>query len=183
MIQAENAENGKQEDDIDPDLCDEDGNFDEISANAKAMRSFKLKEQSLRCPELEDNPVFKRLRHRLIKYYLEAEHYRKLGPNAKQIELKARLGIDWSYTERLFHCLKVMLREVINTEDKANQTHYLKKTYEWFLKQQIAVGLVDPDEQAKENDFMNPKMVEAKKQALREKEDAGRMNLLDEVKH
>ena len=61
------------------------------------------------------------------------------------MEMKARLGIDFSYTQRLFGCLKNMLREVINSDDKANQEYYLKRTYEWFLKQQIAVGLVDPE--------------------------------------
>jgi hypothetical protein len=34
--------------------------------------------------------------------------------------MKARLGIDFSYMEKLFHCLKKMLREVINSEDKRN---------------------------------------------------------------
>ena len=84
------------------------------------MKSFRLREQSLRCPGLDDNPIFKRLRSRLIKFYIEQERYRKEGPTAKQKEIKARLGVDFSYMQKLFHCLKKMLREVINSEDKRN---------------------------------------------------------------
>ena len=119
---------------IDPDLYDSDGNFDKVSAQTKSLRSFKLKEQSLRCPALEDNPIFVRLRSRLIKFYIESERYRKFGPSVKQEELRRTLGVDYSYQRKLFSCLQYMLREVINSEDKANQTHYLTRTYQWFLK-------------------------------------------------
>lgn len=105
---------------------------------------------------MDDNPIFKRLRSRLLKFYIEQERFRKEGPSEKQKDMKARLGVDFSYMQKLFHCLKKMLREVINSEDRRNQQYYLKKTYEWFLKQQVAVGLVDPDQQLKENDFLNP---------------------------
>lgn len=47
------------------------------------MKSFRLREQSLRCPALDENPIFKRLRSRLIKFYIEQERYRKEGPTAK----------------------------------------------------------------------------------------------------
>lgn len=47
--------------------------------------------------------------------------------------------------ERLFFCLKRMLREVISSDDKQNQQYCLKRTYEWFVKQQAAVGLIDAD--------------------------------------
>lgn len=80
-------------------------------------------------------------------------------------------------------CLKTMLREVINSDDKNQQVYYLKKTYEWFLKQQTAVGLVDPEQQAKESDFLNPGQVEAKKKAREEEEDAQRLILMDEIKN
>ena len=43
------------------------------------------------------------------------------------------------------------------------------------------MGLVDKEEQGKEDDFLNPRQVEAKKKERREKEDAARLNLLDEV--
>lgn len=36
--------------------------------------------------------------------------------------------------ERLFFCLKRMLREVISSDDKQNQQYCLKRTYEWFVK-------------------------------------------------
>lgn len=135
MVQAKGDGEQQQNEMIDPDLYDSDGNYDKISAQTKQMKSFHLREQSLRCPALDDNPIFKRLRARLIKFYIEQERYRKEGPTPKQKELKARLGVDFSYMQKLFHCLKKMLREVINSEDKRNQQYYLKRTYEWFLKQ------------------------------------------------
>ena len=78
-----NNDGDQQANEIDPDLYDSDGNFDKISAQTKAMKSFRLREQSLRCPALDENPIFKRLRSRLIKFYLEQERYRKEGPTAK----------------------------------------------------------------------------------------------------
>ena len=49
-----------------------------------------------------------------------------------------------------------MLREVIITDDKQNQQYYLKRTYEWFIKQQRAVGLITAAQDEKEGDFLNP---------------------------
>ena len=56
-----------------------------------------------------------------------------------------------------------MLIEVINSDEKVSQEWYLKRVYDWFLKQQIAVGLVGLEEQSKETDFLNPKQVEERR--------------------
>jgi len=49
-----------------------------------------------------------------------------------------------------------MLREVIISDDKQNQLYYLKRTYEWFTRQQRALGLIDASQNEKEADFLNP---------------------------
>ena len=120
----------------DSDLYDEDGNFDEFAAKVKGSFSFKMKESALRCPPLEHNPIFQRLRQRLIKFHLISEKYRKCGPTQKQLDEKAATGLDFNYMMQLHKCLKRMLREVVLTDDKANQELYLKRTYEWFVKVQ-----------------------------------------------
>lgn len=51
----------------DPDLYDANGNFDEFAAKVKNLVSFKIFDGSLKCPELEDNQIFMRLRKKLIK--------------------------------------------------------------------------------------------------------------------
>ena len=56
---------------IDPDLYDSDGNYDPMTAHIKTMKSFQLRVKSLRCPALDDNPIFCRLRARLIKFFIE----------------------------------------------------------------------------------------------------------------
>ena len=61
---------------------DSQGNFDRDRYDARKMKSFKLKEESLSCPALEHNPIFKRLKSRLIKFFIEAERFRKHGPSA-----------------------------------------------------------------------------------------------------
>ena len=61
----------------DSDLYDSDGNFDEFTAKVKGSFSFKMKESSLRSPALDHNPIFQRLKNRLIKFHLISEKYRK----------------------------------------------------------------------------------------------------------
>ena len=76
-----------------------------------------------------------------------------------------------------------MLREVITTDNKQKQTLYLKRTYEWFIKQERAIGKIDASQDQKEADFLNPAQVLAK-----EKEDARlvevkRLEIMDDDKH
>ena len=68
------------------------------------MKSFQLRVKSLRCPALDDNPIFCRLRARLIKFFIEQERYRKEEPVIRQKykEIKATKGIDFSYMIKLF---------------------------------------------------------------------------------
>ena len=51
------------------------------------------------------------------------------------------------------------------------------------MKQQVAVGLVDPEQLAKESDFLNPQQVEEQRKAREEAEEAERLILMDDVKH
>jgi hypothetical protein len=64
--------------------------------------------------------------------------------------------------KKLHYCLKKMLHEVINSDDKQNQEYYLKRTYEWFIKQSAAVGLIGKEQIEKEDDLMNPDKVKAR---------------------
>ena len=131
MADAQNAEEVQAGD---SDLYDEDGNFDEFTAKIKGSFSFKMKESSLRSPALDHNPIFQRLRSRLIKFHVISEKYRICGPTLKQIEEKKLTGLDFGYMMQLHKCLKRMLREVVLTDDKRNQELYLKRTYEWFMR-------------------------------------------------
>ena len=61
------------------DMYDENGNFDDFGAKIRSSFSFKHKEDSLTCHALQGNPVYERLRTRLIKFHIEAEKVRKFG--------------------------------------------------------------------------------------------------------
>lgn len=98
--------------------------------------------QYLNCPSLEDDPVFSKLKNKLIKFFILGEKHRVNGPTKHQLEEEIKTGVRFSFLCKLHECLKRMLREVIITDDKQNQHHYLKKTYEWYIRQQRAVGLV-----------------------------------------
>ena len=64
-----------------------------------------MKEASLRCHVLEDDPIFKRLKNKLIKFHLEQAKYRKFGPTKKHVEQKFRTGVDFSYMVKMHKCL------------------------------------------------------------------------------
>ena len=127
---------------VDDDLVDEDGQFDTLGAKIKNTCSFKFNVTSLSCPELEQNPTFIKLKNRLIKFHITNEKYRVNGPTEKQKEEQMRTGVPFKYLVKLHRCLKKMLREVIISDDKANQEYYLKRTYAWFFKTQRATGML-----------------------------------------
>lgn len=108
------------------DLRDEDGNFDDEAARIKASTSYKLNMQSLRCPDLEHDPMFRKLKEKLVRFYVTAEKYKLHGPSKKQIEECNRLGVNFDYMMKFHQCLKKMVREIIITDDKQNQLYYLK---------------------------------------------------------
>ena len=68
---------------IDEDLYDSNGNFDHIGARAKSFKSFQINEQGLRCPQLENNVLFKKLKSKVIKFFIEEERYRVQGPSTE----------------------------------------------------------------------------------------------------
>lgn len=75
-----------------------------------------------------------------------------------------------------------MLHEVINSDDKQNQEYYLKRTYEWFIKQAAAVGLIGKEQIEKEDDLMNPDKVKARFEEKEKLIEEKQMELLDEIK-
>jgi hypothetical protein len=84
--------------------------------------------------------------------------------------------------KKLHYCLKKMLHEVINSDDKQNQEYYLKRTYEWFIKQSAAVGLIGKEQIEKEDDLMNPDKVKARFEEKEKLIEEKQMELLDEIK-
>lgn len=84
---------------------------------------------------------------------------------------------------KLHRCLQKMLRDVIITDDKDNRELYLKRVYEWFNRQQCAIGLLPKNQQEKESDFMNPAKVKAREDALTLKREARRLEAMDDEIH
>ena len=70
---------------------------------------------------------------------------RKNGLTPALKDLNFRLGIEFNYLKKLNYCLKKMLREVINTEDKDNRPFYLKRIYTWYISTQAQIGLLDKE--------------------------------------
>jgi|DEB0MinimDraft_12_1074336.scaffolds.fasta_scaffold44949_2 hypothetical protein len=50
----------------DEDAFDSEGNFDQLGAKIKNTYSFRFKQHTLSCPPLEEEPLFKKLKKRLI---------------------------------------------------------------------------------------------------------------------
>lgn len=69
------------------------------------------------------------------------------------------------------------------TDDKDNQVFYLKRTYEWLMKQLRSLGLINSTETDRENDFLNPTQVKAKADALQKEKDDKRLLYMDEEKN
>ena len=163
----------------DSDLFDDYGNFDAVCAKAKSFTSYTILQDSLKCPELENNVMFKKLKRNINKFYLEAERVRIHGktPGIKRVE--SNTGLDFNYMAKLNQCLKKMLRDVINCTDMKNQEFYLKRTYNWFIQQQSAIGLIGPTESAVENDIMNPQGVLDRASALEERQKEALAELMD----
>lgn len=91
--------------------------------------------------------------------------------------------MKFSFLRKLHSCLKRMLREVIITEDKPNQEVYLKKTYEWFMGRQRAVGLISSSQIEKEHNFLNPDQVKAKEEELQAVMEKERLKYMDDEMH
>jgi hypothetical protein len=47
------------------------------------MISYDVDRRSLDCPELENNPIFIKLRNRILKFFVIREETRRYGPSAK----------------------------------------------------------------------------------------------------
>jgi hypothetical protein len=98
-----------------------DGNPDPVAAKAKNFQSYGLSLESLKAPkELEENILFKNLKRILKKHAIEAERVRQFGTTPGVKYLETNCGLTWNYIKKLHHCLKRMLREVINTVDRPN---------------------------------------------------------------
>ena len=124
-------------------MYDADGNFDPLVAKAKGYESYKIAMEGLESPDLENNELFKKLKRKIQKFFIEAERVRVKGLSPALQDLNKYLGIEFAYLKKLNWCLKKMLREVINCEDKDNRPFYLKRVYEWYVKTQVGIGMLD----------------------------------------
>jgi hypothetical protein len=87
---------------------------------------------TLRSPYLDNNPLFKDLKGWMEDFRLE------LGSNMEQLsEHKEPEPIpDYHLRVTLYDCLKKLLCEIVNTDDRNLQMNYLRRVYEWFAKRQ-----------------------------------------------
>lgn len=53
----------------------------EVLKKPEEMLSYHIEEETLKCPALEDNPIFHRLKMRLRQFYFIKEEYRRNGPD------------------------------------------------------------------------------------------------------
>ena len=125
--------------------------------------------------------MFKKLKRNINKFFLEAERVRINGKTHRMKRVESDTGLGFDYMSKLNLCLKRMLRDVINCADKGNQEFYLKRTYNWFIQQQSAIGLIGPTESAAENDVMNPQSVLDRASALEKRQEEARIQLMDPI--
>ena len=62
--------------------------------------------------------MFRKLKDKLVKFYITAEKYKLHGPTKKQIEESNRIGINFDYMMKFHMCLKKMVRNIVITDDK-----------------------------------------------------------------
>ena len=103
------------------DMYDDDGNFDELAAQIKSTVSFKFEQRYLNCTALEGNPIYEKLKKRLMAFFVQQSKHRKLGPDQKTQQIELETGTKFPYIVKLNQCLRTMLRQVCVSDDKQNQ--------------------------------------------------------------
>lgn len=76
-----------------------------------------------------------------------------------------------------------MLREVVLTDDKSFQQLFLKRIYEWFIKNHVAIGLFPKEQASEANEFLNPAQVKAKEQEREVEVERKRLEFMDDENH
>ena len=61
------------------------------------MTAYKVDERALDVPELESNPIFQKLKQRILKFFVIREEERRYGLTEKQQNMNHKAGIDFSY--------------------------------------------------------------------------------------
>ncbi len=69
----------------------------DLVAQVQASTSFKIEEESLNCPELDDNPIFRNLRNKLRHFYFLQEEYRVKGLNQQHQASLHKSGVDFTF--------------------------------------------------------------------------------------
>lgn len=97
-VSPSKTENQEHFDQLLQEQDDECDNLEQRDQIAMIMNSegFKLNEKNLECPALEQNPIFLKLKQRLLKFFIISEKYRLNGPTRKQREHLEKTGVDFS---------------------------------------------------------------------------------------
>lgn len=53
----------------------------DVLRKPEEMLSYHIEEETLKCPNLEDNPIFQKLKGRLKQFYFQQEEHRRNGPD------------------------------------------------------------------------------------------------------
>ena len=133
---------------------------DELLGPITDLPAYSVDVQSLDCPELEPNPIYQRLKQRILKFFVTREEIRRYGPTRKQNETNFKAGIDFSYWIQVYRSLKRMLREVIRCHDPKIQTKHLGKVYAWFMRRLEAIGQLSNAERDDEQMILNPAKID-----------------------
>jgi len=70
---------------------------DQLLGPITDLPAYKVDENALDCPELEPNPIYQRLKQRLLKFFITREEIRRYGPSRRQTETNFKAGIDFTY--------------------------------------------------------------------------------------
>ena len=76
-----------------------------------------------------------------------------------------------------------MLREVILTDDPSFQQLYLKRIYEWFIKNNVAIGLLPQESTKDTQEFLNPAQVKAREEERAIEVEKKRLEFMDDENH
>lgn len=78
----------------DSQLQENGGSIDERLGPITDSIAYEIDEQSLACPDLEENPIYIKLKKRLLKFFVTREEARRYGPSKKQLAINKKAGVD-----------------------------------------------------------------------------------------
>lgn len=122
----------------------------------KTSQIFKLNEESLKHPRLEENIFFVNLKNRITNFYLTNEKLKIEGPTPQMLETWHKTGFPWEYRVELHKQLKQLLLRCIACKNDKVQDAFVKQTYEWFFNKLLAMSALSQVEIDEEMKLLNP---------------------------